>query len=249
MTGKTKKGAAPDAAPSTKAKPKRATASRPTKTTRNSAAEKKPAAPAKKAPAKRAASPADTAAPAERRAAEKRSVGRPTDYRPEFCQMMIEFFNIEVESEEKLTLVDKKGEQIEQTIRRTNRYPTMERFASTLGVTRETLYNWATAKEKDGKTPCHPEFFHAYTRARELGNALLIEGGLGGNYESRVVNFALMNLAGWKQQVEEEFRGTVSASTAAELDKAYKDGMANAERMREEALARAKDRTAGARGK
>lgn len=61
--------------------------------------------------------------------------GRPTKYKPHFCDKVIEF------GKEGMSNAEMAGE---------------------LGVTRNTLFTWANE---------HPDFLHAFTRARELSLA------------------------------------------------------------------------------
>lgn len=177
--------------------------------------------------------PASTAAPVE-----KRRVGRPTVYRDEFCDMLLSFFRIDVEKQVEVTKLDKDGRPVTVMETMVNRFPTIERFADSIDVTRQTLHDWATAVTADGVTLKHPEFSYAYARARDLQTALLTEGGLGGHYESRIANLALKNISGWRDQIDQTVTATVTQATADELDKVYQEGIANAEAGRNSVAAR-----------
>ncbi|KVN83461.1 hypothetical protein [Burkholderia ubonensis] len=177
--------------------------------------------------------PASTPAPAA-----KRPVGRPTVYRDEFCNMLLSFFRIDVEREVEVTKQDKDGKPVTVTETVVNRFPTLERFADSINVTRQTLHDWATAVESDGTTLKHPEFSYTYARARDLQAALIQEGGMGGLYESRFATLAAKNLAGWRDQVEQTVTATVTQATVDELDALYADGMAQAEAGRNAVAAR-----------
>lgn len=215
----------------------------------------KKAAPAKKAPARKAAK-----APAQRKGANplkdgtpapmppvekketasvlKRLVGRPTVYRDEFVDMILAFFRIDVERSVEVTKADKEGKPMTVTETVLNRFPTLERFADSIGVTRQTLHDWSVATEKDGKTLKHPEFSYAYARSRDLQSALLQEGGLGGQYESRLATLALKNIAGWREQVDAQVTTAVTTATTDELNEVYRQGIERAARARAEAEAR-----------
>jgi hypothetical protein len=175
-----------------------------------------------------------------------RSVGRPTKYRDEFVPQMIAFFNIRTQkvietplkNKDGSVATDKKGNVLyEQTVV-VNEFPTLERFASDLGVTRLTLHNWAHDTDEDGQ-PLRPEFLYAYARARDLQAALTIEGSYAGVYESRASTLGLKNLAGWKDQLEAHVEGTIESTSQEKLDEIYAKGMANAKRAEEEARNRA----------
>lgn len=178
-----------------------------------------------------------------------RSVGRPSKYSDEFVPMMIAYFDIDTERVEQVPLkdkdgnvrIDEKGNVITEPITIVNRFPTLERFASKIGVTRLTLANWANELTADGKSPKYPEFLYAYTRAREMQAALLQEGGLGGVYEPRVVTLALKNIANWQDKVEEKVISVTATASIEELDRFYEDAMRQSEEAKARALARRLD--------
>lgn len=170
----------------------------------------------------------------------KRAVGRPTLYSDDMIPQMLAYFNIETERTEEVMVPDKNGVAVPVLETVVNKYPTLERFAAKIGVTRKTLHEWATDTYEDGSLK-RPEFSYTYARAKDLSTALLIEGGLAGNYESRVVVFALKNLSGWKEQIEATIESSVVEVTKERLDEIYEKGIANAKAARAAALARTLD--------
>lgn len=92
--------------------------------------------------------------------------GRPTKYRLEYATMLIDFFSA--------AKVVEGSEGAEANI-----FPTLARFACNIGVHRETLINWASAKDSDDNL-LNPEFFDAYKRAKEYQEAFIYEGGMSG---------------------------------------------------------------------
>jgi hypothetical protein len=173
-----------------------------------------------------------------------RAMGRPTKYRDEFIPQMIAYFDIETERTEQRAvrnkqgevILDKDGQPVMESFVVVNKFPTLERFAAKLGVSRLTLANWAEAKGKDG-APLHPEFLYTYTRAKDLQAALLQEGGLAGVYEARIAQFGLKNLAGWKDQIEQTIISEVPTATKEQLDAIYEAKMAESNRQRAAVLA------------
>jgi len=97
---------------------------------------------------------------------EKKKEGRPTSYKPEYAEMIIDFFAA--------ARVSEGEERAEATI-----FPTLARFACNIGVHRETLMNWANAKDSEGAL-INPEFFDSYKRAKEYQEAFIYEGGMSG---------------------------------------------------------------------
>jgi len=174
----------------------------------------------------------------------RRPVGRPSEYRPEFVAELIAYFDIEVTKVVDVDVVDKDGTtRTEQKIVH-NTFPTLTRFASKIGVTRQTLHDWATATDKDGAL-LRPEFSYAYARARDSQESLLIEGGMAGVYEARFATLAVKNLAGWQDKVETVGEVTHTMAKVEELDDFYAAAAAQMEAGRLAVIER-KRRAAGA---
>lgn len=99
--------------------------------------------------------------------------GRPTKYKPEYCQQMIDYFNVEIY---------KEGYKKEL-----NLLPTFQGFAAKeLGVTTNTLLNWA--EEND-------EFLRAYNVCKELQEQLLVQGGISRAYDGNFTKFILNSVS------------------------------------------------------
>lgn len=104
--------------------------------------------------------------------------GRPLDYKPEYAQQLIEFFQDSSE-----------------------RFPTKARFAVTIGVCRQTLYDWATKTDDEGNIR-YPEFSDAYKKAQDYQEATLIENALQGKYNPTFAIFTAKNILGWRDRQE-----------------------------------------------
>lgn len=161
----------------------------------------------------------------------RRAVGRPTVYRPEFCEMMEAFFDIPLEREVVVDVPDGKGGVAKEVRIVVNPFPTLCRFAASIGVSSDTLRKWARAKRPDG-TPVKPEFFWSYARARDLQETLLIEGGMSGVYDYKFAILAAKNILGWRGHVEQDVAVSVNSATADELDRIYEEGMRRAKEGR-----------------
>ena len=137
---------------------------------------------------------------------EKRPVGRPTSYKDEYVDQLIEFFDTSVYTIK--TTYDKEGnEKVEKVL---NPFPTLARFATKIGVTRDTLYEWATARNEQGELK-HPDFSYAYKRAKDFQEALLVEGAIGGMYQANFSIFTAKNVLGWRDKSEQEITGAGGA--------------------------------------
>lgn len=85
-------------------------------------------------------------------------------------------------------------------------FPTLAGFAGKLGVSRDTLHEWANGKNADG-TLKHSEFSDAYKRAKELQEQNLVTGALSGVYNATFAIFTAKNILGWRDKIEQEVTG------------------------------------------
>jgi hypothetical protein len=156
--------------------------------------------------------------------------GRPTLYRPEYDAMIVAYFD-----KEPFTEVD--VEQASGVVRRQRMAtdpPMLAGFAKSIGVTRETVNNWATEVGPDGR-PRYPSFSDAYAHARELNESMLVRGGMLGAYEGKFSVFVMKNLYGWQDQPARSV--AVAPVSAEELDRLYGERMQAAYERRMAVLA------------
>ena len=112
--------------------------------------------------------------------------GRPPDYKPEFCDEIIEFFNVKEPWEDvEVVHTNKKGETWTTTQRRAKKLPTLNDFGRKVGVNYQTVWQW---------TQDHKEFSDAVTHAEELRKDFLIQNGLAGHYPPQSFKFVAVNL-------------------------------------------------------
>lgn len=123
------------------------------------------------------------------------TAGRPTDYKPEYAQQLLEFFSKDqftkrvVKSE---STFGKNGQKTEYMILAED-LPTFQGFAKKIGVAYFTLRTWAEDKLEDGETPRHPEFSEAYARAQDMQHEMLVVLGLNGLYNPVFAKFIAQN--------------------------------------------------------
>lgn len=111
--------------------------------------------------------------------------GRPTKYKPEYCQKIIKFFSIEPYREVEVTHRNKKGEEWTTTVLRPNDLRFIESFAYSIGVDDRTLSDWALHI---------PEFSLAYKKAKALQKHFLVINGLLGLYSTAFAIFTAKNI-------------------------------------------------------
>ncbi|RZN55099.1 hypothetical protein [Avibacterium paragallinarum] len=115
-------------------------------------------------------------------------------------------------------------------------FPTITRMALLCGVDEQTFTDNCTAKNEDGSIK-NKQLFGAYKRFKDLGKTMLVEGGLVGMYDSRLVqflgnvNYDLIP----KQQVESTVEVKSMDKVYEELDAILASGQEETRLMQERA--------------
>jgi hypothetical protein len=158
---------------------------------------------------RQAKQPQAPAKPGQGKTVAKNLGGRPPKYTDDFADQLIEYFNTPPTRE--VIVKDKQGNETTQVL--PGVFPTLARFAANIGVCRDTLHDWSTAKNPDG-TYRHPAFSDAYKRAKALQEANLVEGTMAGAYNSTFAIFTAKNVLGWRDKIEQEITGKDGAPLA-----------------------------------
>lgn len=124
--------------------------------------------------------------------------GRPSDYREEYVEKIIEYFD------QPLYVMKKKqiasgGRKVIVEEERPNSMPTFEGFAGKIKVTHKTLLNWC----KD-----NPEFLQAYEHCKDIQKKFIMEHGMMGNYNPGFAKFIAVNVTDLKDKVTHEVEDT-----------------------------------------
>jgi hypothetical protein len=141
--------------------------------------------------------------------------GRPTKYKPEYCQMIIDYFS----NNDAYEVIE---HELDETRRKAflKRPITMVGFAQKIGVDDETLRNWAVGRDENG-TLVNPDFFASYKLAMTMQQKMLIEGGLAGVYNSNIAQLMLKNHHGYRDVQVNETEVYISKDTEESLNKLY----------------------------
>lgn len=110
-------------------------------------------------------------------------MARPSKYKKLYCKSIIEFFD------KPLTYTDEekkyyKGQAYTVTRTLVTELPTFERFASSIGVTMSTMWEWKQA---------HDEFSNAYKQAQQLQEQMIVGNAMAGRYVGSFAQFYLKN--------------------------------------------------------
>lgn len=124
----------------------------------------------------------------------RQPLGRPPKYRPEYAQQLIDFFETYGEDQ-----VLEDGTVVP------GRMPTLARFATMVGVTQNTLRNWADAQDEFAGGHLYPEFFVAYYQAAEYQAAAMTEGYTSGRFANPGFGVLIAkNLLAWRDKMDVE---------------------------------------------
>lgn len=130
--------------------------------------------------------------------------GRPTKFKEEYTQQLLDYFNTEPYKE--VIHTDKEGNT--KTVFVPNKFPTLARFACNIGVCKDTIYEWSVAKNDKGEL-LHPEFSVAYKRSKAYQEAILAEGGMMGAFQTNFAIFTAKNVIGWRDKIEQETNAVI----------------------------------------
>src|SRR5690349_11818379 len=120
-------------------------------------------------------------------------MARPSKYKPEYCEELEKFFDIEPYREVVDIYTYKDGTTKETVKLLPNDMPFIRDFAKKIGVNKDTLYEWAKK---------HSEFSVALKEVKDLQEKLLVVNGLNGVYNSTFAIFAAKNMIGWRDRNE-----------------------------------------------
>jgi hypothetical protein len=123
--------------------------------------------------------------------------GRPTKYRKEHCQAILDFFNKPATKTVKQTWISKAGIK-EADVEVAIPLPTIEGFALSIGTSKQSVITW---------TEQHPEFLDAYTRAKTAQKEILIQNALAGRYVEGFAKFVAINCTDMVDKQTQEHTG------------------------------------------
>lgn len=130
-------------------------------------------------------------------------MGRPTKYKPEFCDKLIEFFDIEPWEEREIPHY-KNGEVVWRDIKILPvRMPTLRGFAKSIEVGISTVYDWIN----ENHDSYVKEFSDAFTCAKAIRADWLVDVGLSGSAPPASFKFVAVNVTDMrdKQEVQHSF--------------------------------------------
>lgn len=125
--------------------------------------------------------------------------GRPTKYKPEYCEQIVRYFSRRPTRRVEIKHYDKTGAYKWSDWRLEARpLPTFLEFSMKIGVDDDTLVEWSKEENKAK----YPGFSAAYARAKELQKRFLIENGLNGSFNPQFAIFVAKNITDMKDKQE-----------------------------------------------
>jgi len=91
-------------------------------------------------------------------------MGRPSKYKPEFCQELEDFFNVEPYEDVKLPHYNNGQVKWEDIKRLPNKLPTLVQFAKSVKVGIRTVYDWIDEKHSSYQKEFSQTFTHVAKR-------------------------------------------------------------------------------------
>lgn len=128
-------------------------------------------------------------------ATKKNLGGRPSKYKEEFCERMLNFFSIPHTYMDEVTVIDKTGNATTKEVEKPNILPTFEKFAVNIGVCFDTLREWV--KE-------HEEFSESYKRCKDLQKDMLNDLAMRGFYNPTYTIFVAKNITDMRDKTEQD---------------------------------------------
>ncbi len=126
--------------------------------------------------------------------------GRNSGYKPEYDQIMLDYFSISPTEQRPEEVVTAKGDVVVKMVEKSSQFPTFERFSVQLGYSTKTLLEWCKEFES---------FRVVYEKCKQLQKHFLIENGLQGRTNASFTMFVAKNITDMRDQVEVKHSGNI----------------------------------------
>ncbi len=117
------------------------------------------------------------------------SAGRPTKYKPEYCQQIVDFFDVEPFEIEETTTTLPNGSQVTHKKKVAIEYPMLIDFVMKIGVSYDAIQDWNKK---------YPDFNRALKSAKKFQEKIIVQNAFKNRYDKTFSIFALKNISGWR---------------------------------------------------
>lgn len=132
-----------------------------------------------------------------------RGRGAPSDYKPEYCDALIKYFDVPPYREIPETWYNPDGSVKRESMKLVANPPAhIGGFARSIGVSKVTVYEWAKR---------YPDFAYSLLHARDMRRAMIIDNALSGLYNPLFAKLAAANLFGWHDRQDVNHTGEVKS--------------------------------------
>lgn len=151
----------------------------------------------------------------------KQGRGRPSKYKAEYPNKLLEYFAEALKDPIISQLVEKTTKyyqtgQVKETFERykpmAKSPPTLFRFALDNGISYRVMHKWANERDPKAAVPekgtqdkrpfRYPDFVHAYKLAQEFQKEFLLAAGMSGAAPAPFAIFAAKNMIGWRDSMD-----------------------------------------------
>lgn len=130
-------------------------------------------------------------------------MGRPSTYKPEYVQALLQYFDKPPVREIPETWYNPDGSVKRESMKLVANPPAhIGGFARSLGVSKMAVYDWARK---------YPDFGYAMLHARDMRRAMIIDNALMGLYNPLFAKLAAANLFGWHDRQDVNHTGEVKS--------------------------------------
>lgn len=123
-------------------------------------------------------------------------MARPTKYKPEYCKEIIAYFR-DFETFDEIPVEESQSEDGKTTTKMKRvpaAPPSITKFATKIGVSRETLHEWKRT---------HKEFSDAFKQAKQIYEDVITDGAVLGMYNAYFTALIMKNRFDWKEKGEQ----------------------------------------------
>jgi len=132
-----------------------------------------------------------------------RGRGAPTAYKPEYCHMLLEYFDVPAVREIPETWYNPDGSVKRESMKLVaNPPPHIGGFARSIGVDKTTVYSWGRK---------YPEFAISIAHAHDMRRSMIIDNALSGLYNPLFAKLAAANMFGWHDRQDVNHTGEVKS--------------------------------------
>ena len=145
----------------------------------------------------------------------KHAGGRPTKYKPEYCEKIVKYFkDFEMFDEIPVEKQNSDGSVTTTMKKIASLPPSVTKFATSIGVSHDTIQEWRKV---------HPEFSVSYSKAKKIYEDIIRDGAMIGLYKENFTKMVMSYNFNWSDKVQTQTEIKFENLTDEELQQKLKD--------------------------